>query len=319
MATTQELATIERVDVRGVWSNEANDFTPWLAEHIFELGEALGLDIESRITEAPVGDFALDILAHDVGRDRPVAIENQLEATDHSHLGQLLTYAAGYEANVLIWIAREFKDEHREALDLLNRRTDEESEFFGVVVEVWRIDESRPAPHFKVVSAPNDWRKAKVSRRAGPSERDRRCRAFFQRLLDTMREEHQFTNQRRTSATQWCSFPSDAPRGLSYNAVISFASNGETRVELYISPGEKDRNKAAFDQLEAHREAIESELGPLEWERLDNYKPCRVSTLRRPGGIDDNEEALEEVHDWMVERLLAFRTVFGPRLAELDV
>ena len=319
MTATQELATIEKVDIREIWPDEAKNFTPWLSEHMPELGEALGLDLETRTTEAPVGAFALDILAHDVGRDHPVAIENQLEVTDHSHLGQLLTYTAGYDANVVVWIAREFKEEHREALDLLNRRTDEETEFFGVVVEVWRIGESRPAPHFKVVSAPNDWRKAKVSRRAGPSERDRRCRAFFQRLLDTMREEHQFTNQRRTSATQWCSFPSDAPRGFTYNTAISFASNGKTRVELYISPGEKDWNKAAFDQLLAHKEPIESELGPLEWERLDNYKPCRASTLRRPGGVDDNEEALEEVHDWMVDRLLAFRRVFGPRLTELDV
>ena len=126
-----DLATIQRVDdLRGVWSNEAADFTPWLAENIGVLGDALGMDLEVGAQEASVGSYALDILAHD-GNGRQVVIENQLEATDHTHLGQLLTYAAGFDANVIVWIARNFQDEHREALDLLNRRTGEDTEFFG--------------------------------------------------------------------------------------------------------------------------------------------------------------------------------------------
>ena len=148
MTATQELATIERVkDIRSIWPNEADNFTPWLADNLSALGKALvlDLDLEDVVKEAPVGTFKLDIRTRVVGSGRPVVIENQLGSTDHSHLGQLLTYAAGFDANVIVWIAEEFKDEHREALDLLNRRTDEESEFFGVVVEVWKIDDSRPA------------------------------------------------------------------------------------------------------------------------------------------------------------------------------
>ena len=120
---------------------------------------ACDLEVEAR--EAPVGSFSLDILARDQD-NRQVVIENQLEATDHTHLGQLLTYAAGFDANVIVWIAKNFRDEHRDALDLLNRRTGEDTEFFGVEVELWQIDDSRRAPYFKPVVTPNEWRKQTV-------------------------------------------------------------------------------------------------------------------------------------------------------------
>ena len=122
------------------------------------------------------------LLAHDLGSGRPVIIENQLEATNHPHLGQLLTYASGYDAHVAVWIAKEFRDEHRQALDWLNQRSDENTEFFGVVIEVWKIDDSRPAPHFKLVATPNDWRKGKVTTKqeGATSERGEAYRVFFQ-------------------------------------------------------------------------------------------------------------------------------------------
>ena len=160
MATN--LAKIERVDLREAWPNEARDFTPWLAENIAELGEALGMDLELQETEAAVGGYSLDVLATDRDQNRPVIIENQLEATNHAHLGQLLTYAAGYDANVIVWLTREFRDEHRQALDWLNQRTGEDTEFFGVVVELWRIGDSPLAPHFRLVATPNEWGKAQI-------------------------------------------------------------------------------------------------------------------------------------------------------------
>ena len=140
MTTSDGLAKIQRVDLREIWPNEAADFTPWLAENLSELGRVLGLDLELQAQEAPVGGYSLDVLARDVGSGGEVVIENQLGTTDHSHLGQLITYAAGFDARVAVWIAREFKSEHREALDLLNRRTGEDSQFFGVEIELWKID-----------------------------------------------------------------------------------------------------------------------------------------------------------------------------------
>ena len=215
--TTQDLAKIERVELREAWPNEAQNFTPWLAENIAELGEALGMDLELQQVEAPVGGYSLDILATDLNSNRPVIIENQLEATDHTHLGQLLTYAAGFDAGVIVWVTREFRDEHWQALDWLNQRTGEDTQFFGVVVELWSIAGSPPAPHFRLSATPNEWRKLNATvagkGRNAPSERDERCRDFFQPLIDVLREEHRFTNKRASSPRTYSTFPTGVVGG----------------------------------------------------------------------------------------------------------
>lgn len=312
-----ELSRIERVDLGNVWPDEADDFTPWLQSNIAQLGEALGMDLEVQEREASVGTFSLDLLAHDTGNNRPVIIENQLGVTDHTHLGQLLTYAAGFDASVIVWIAKDYRDEHRAALEFLNGRTGEDTQFFGVVVEVWKIDESRPAVNFDLVAAPNDWRKQTVSSgrtRGNVSERMEKYREFFQGLIDTLREEHQFTNARKAQPQNWYSFSSGRSE-FSYGT--NFNSDGRARVELYIDSGEQEQNKQIFDRFEAQKAMFESELEePLEWELLDNRRANRIS-IRRLGSIDDSPDTLEEIQEWMIEKLLNFRRVFGPRLAEL--
>ena len=314
------LSEIERVDLRDIWPNEATDFTPWLGEHTSELGEALGLELEVQAQEAPVGGYSLDILARDLGRNRPVIIENQLEGTDHDHLGKLLTYASGYDSNVVVWIAREFRDEHRQALDWLNQRTDEDTEFFGVVVQLWKIDDSRPAVNFNLVSTPNEWRKENVSagrvRNAGTSERAERYRNFFQGLIDSLREDHNFTGVRKAQPQSWYSFSAGHGQRIRYGT--SFAQGGRIRVDVYIDNGDKDWNERLFDELEGRKETVETELQePLEWERLDNRRACRIAVVRS-GTIDDDAETLEHVQEWIIEKLLDFKRVFGPSLDELD-
>ena len=252
-----DLGAIEKVDLREVWPNEASDFTPWLAENLDKLGEALGLDLELQSAEAAVGAFSLDVLAHDLGSNRPVIIENQLEATNHDHLGKLLTYAAGYDAYAVVWLTRDFRDEHRQALDWLNQRTGDDTQFFGVVVEAWKIDESRPAPHFRPVAMPNEWQKRAATESAtnsfsNVSERGERYRAFFQSLIDTLREEHRFTNARKGLAQSWYNFSSGFS-GVGYNPCFVYNRN-VARVEVYIGRHDRDWNKKLFDALETRKE-----------------------------------------------------------------
>ena len=315
-----DLGTIERVDLREVWPHEATNFTPWLKDNLDRLGEALGLDLDFQLAEAPVGSFSLDILARDLGSDRPVIIENQLEATNHDHLGKLLTYAAGYDAYAAVWLVRDFRDEHRQALDWLNQRTGKDTAFFGVVVEAIRIDGSRPAPQFRVVAMPNDWGKKtvtsggdKVTDGTG-SERQERYREFFQSLVDTLRDEYHFTNSKNARPKNWFAFRSVSPR-VQYSA--TFMKGGKARVEVYIDRGDKNHNKWLFDNLKQRKESIETELNePLEWDRLEDRRASRISVVR-DGSIDDDDDTLEEIQQWMIERLLAFKRVFTPHLQEL--
>ena len=156
------LGTLESVNIREVWQGEASHFTPWLAqpENLGRLGDALAMSLEPVSTEAPVGPFYADIVCTNLNDSSTVLIENQLERTDHRHLGQIFTYAAGLDAVTIIWISPQFTEEHRAAIDWLNRITLDKFAFFGVEIELWRIGNSPPAPKFNIVAKPNDWTRA---------------------------------------------------------------------------------------------------------------------------------------------------------------
>ena len=309
-----DFGQIKSVDLREGWPNEAQDFTPWLEQHISLLGDALGLELEVQEREAPVGGFSLDLLARDLGRNKTVVIENQLTATDHVHLGQVLTYGAGFDAGAVIWLARTFRDEHRQAIDWLNQHTGEGVEFFGVEIQLLRIDESKLAPNFKLVATPNQWTKEKRQGVVGgTSEKQEKYRSFFQGLIDELREQHGFTGARKAQPQSWYYFASGFAK---VNYGFSFAEKGRARVELYIDR-DKEWNERAYDELESDKKALESGLEEgLQWERLDNNKACRISVVRT-GTIEDDAEALEGIRKWSVLRLLRFKDVFGPRLQNL--
>jgi hypothetical protein len=311
------LGRLLRVDPRMVWKHEAHDFTPWLVQNIELLGAALGLELEAVQSEIDVGDFSGDILAHDLGRDRRVVIENQLEPTDHAHLGQLITYASGLEATVVIWVSREFREEHRQALDWLNRGDGAETEFFGVVLELLQVDDSKPAVNFRLVASPNNWsRQSKSAPRSEEVSGKRLAyQEFFQKLIDELRNKHRFTSARAGQPQNWYSF-SSGTRGFVYS--MSFAQGGLLRAELYIDFPDRGRNEAAFDQLHGQRATLDAELGEtLHWERLDNRRACRIACYA-PGSIDDSADALENHLRWGVDHLLRLKKVFGPRLPSLS-
>ena len=310
--TTPNLAKIERVDLREAWPNEARDFTPWLAENIAELGEALGMDLELQQTEASVGDYSLDVLATDLNQNRPVIIENQLETTDHDHLGKLLTYAAGHDANVIVWLTREFRDEHRAALDWLNQRTGEDTEFFGVIIELWKIGDSLPAPHFRLAAAPNDWRKRTISRRDRIlSEVDESRREFFGSLFDALTECG--VKVPRKIPTGYAQFTIERAR-LAYAAKF-LSGQKKVRIALHIYSRDAEWNRQIMEGLKESKDEIESTLGEsLSWQQ--GTKDCMIA-LERAGDIDAGKDDRLEIRNWMVVRLLSFREIFDPMLSQL--
>jgi hypothetical protein len=303
-----DFGNLKTVQLRNVWPHEAADFTPWLANNIAALGEALGVELEITQSEASVGDFSLDLLAKDLGTGRNVIIENQLTGTDHDHLGKLLTYASGFDAGTIIWIAEAIRDEHRRALDWLNHHMGDEVAFFGVVVEVLQIDDSKPAFHFKVVVTPSEWSRSGITPKP-TSTKGEAYRQFFQSLIDELREKYHFTSAKAGQPQNWYSF-SSGMRGVVYSA--SFPQGGRVRVEIYIDFGELSANKALFDRLFSERQSIEAAFGDtLEWERLDDRRASRIASYF-PGSISDPIETLSSIREQIVNRLLRFKRSVAP-------
>lgn len=306
-----QFGKIIKLNPKEIWPKEAKDFTPWLAKNIGALGEALGMELELKDMEAAVGDFSLDLLAKDLGSGDPVIIENQLTQTDHDHLGKLLTYASGFNASTVVWIAEVIRDEHRQALDWLNQRTDEDTQFFGVVIEVFKIEDSKPAYSFKPVVAPSEWQKSGKRQAKAVSAKGEMYRNYFQGLIDELRENQRFTNAKIAQPQNWYSFSSGIS-GISYAAV--FVQGDKVRTELYIDVGDRDKNKLLFDWLYHQKEEICSKLGiELEWERLDDKKASRIA-IYRDGTIQSNEENLIQIKAWHIEHLINFKKIFNPLL-----
>ena len=317
MTGPQPLSNIESVSLREVWPNEGSDFTPWLAAHITELGEALGIPLEMEETESPVGSRSLDILATDSSSGRSVIIENQLDYSDGDHLSRLLIYAAGKDADVVIWIAREFEEEHWLVLQWLNQRTDMQTKFFGVAVEVWRIEGSPPAPYFRVVAAPNDWRKRNVNNRRPvvPRGMRRKYRDFRIGVEERLRLESNLPFEPGSDHNHpWLAIGS--AHGLRYSVDfrdrIYFSCQMDTR-----SGRSLEWCYSAFDRLARDKNAIESALGELEWTRQWQGKRGSQIASHYPEKFSDLSDSWAEVHSWVIERYRRFRTVFEPYREEL--
>jgi hypothetical protein len=313
------LGALQRIDARSVFSNEARDFTPWLRENLGLLGAALGMDLDIVDSEVRVGPFAADLVATDVANQRTVVIENQLEATDHSHLGQVLTYGTGLGATVFVWISPEFRDEHRAALDWLNEHSDEDSLFYGVEVELLKIDDSRPAPNFKLVSYPNEVRKeggGGTSR--PPSEREAAYRHFFEELLSLFKAQYPGqTNVSRVGHESWLSL-SVGRSGVTTG--WSFTIERRFRTELSIDTEDAALNKQVFDQLLSERASLDEAMGAeLEWDYREGRRACRVYSYypQSPISITDGEDVLEPLSSWAAAEMMKVRQVLAPRALSL--
>ena len=312
----QQLGRLERVDIRDQWKNEQSDFTPWLAkpENLEILGETLGLELELEAKEKKVGEFQADIVCKGVGTDSLVLIENQLEQTDHKHLGQLLTYAAGLHAVTIVWLAAPFRNEHRATLDWLNNITDEEFRFFGLEVELWRIGDSVPAPKFNIISQPNDWSRS-VARAAKDelSEGARKQKEYwaeFQKQLNALGGP--VSGNRKPQPASWMSY-GIRRTGFSLNPAMNSQKNW-IRAELYISGSEASKR---FELLKQQQEEIERELNhPLEWEELPDKRDCRIAYYLRDADPWDEADWPRQ-HKWLAEYLNKMHDVFSQRVRNL--
>ena len=304
MVTLSRLEEIR--DLRTVWPHEALDFTPWLAqdENMALLSDAIEIDMTVDEIESCVGDFNVDIFASETGTDRTIIIENQLEDTDHDHLGKLITYASGKSADMIVWLVKRAREEHRAAVEWLNNHTDENIGFFLCEIKLFRIGSSDPAVKFEVVERPNDWTK-EVKKATSPDEgqqlRYDYWAAFQDYAFQDTRFSHNFS-RRKPSKDYWMSFTIGSSQ--CHIEASQVHKRSEVSVELYI-----DQDKDLFHSLYAMRETIEAEAGlSFDWRELPNRKASRI-VVHKNVSFDDRDRWSEHF-DWMIDTMLAIKKTF---------
>ncbi len=300
------LARLKKIDLREAWKHEANDFTKWLAldENLRLLGDELGYGFSLIGTEQLVGNFNCDILAEEENSKNKVVIENQLEITDHDHLGKLITYAAGHSANIVVWVVRNVREEHRKAIDWLNEHTDEEVEFFLVQIELWQIADSPFAPKFEIICKPNNWARSvkEASAQAGLSKTNLDQLEFWTQLRTFATNNGTTFRLQKPSPQHWTNISignSECWIALTVNSM-----RGLIAVELYIGD-----NKQLYAQLASKKDAIQSGLGEsVEWMELPGKKASRIK-VSLSGDFNDKSK-WPEYFKWLISETEKFRRVF---------
>ncbi len=302
MSTNPDLGRIKVVPPREIWPHEAHDFTPWLLQNVDVLSDLLGMEhLVLDEAEHPVGDFSLDLIGKDEGTDEVVIVENQLEISDHLHLGQILTYAAGTDPTTVVWVATGFRPEHREAIAWLNDRTDERTRFFAVQIEVIRIGSSQAAPAFKLVAQPNDWAKqvkaAAANNAGGVSERERLYLDFWERYRQRVLADHPtWTRSSMSTKSSWFGMSA----GVSgVNWISSFSQSGLS-VQLVFESPDRALNVARLDALEDHKAAVEDTFGaPLSWETRDGLKSSKLAAYTEVADVAQTDQ-WDSWIDWLI-------------------
>ncbi len=311
------LGQLEKItELRDVWKTEAQHFTPWLAEegNLVQLGNTIGLDLELEAVEKDVGLFRADILCKETGSNSWVLVENQVERTDHTHLGQLLTYAAGLNTVTIVWIAKRFTDEHRAALDWLNEITGDDVSFFGLEIELWRIGDSPIAPKFNVVSKPNEWTKGKggttkVAKEVDLTPAKRLQLEYWECFREYLLENSTVLKVKPTPCC-WMKFGF----GTKKAHVAARIYTQECLIDVCLKVDNTKDRLAIFNLLKKDQVTIESELGgSLDWE--ENPEETRSDIILRNPLLDPNKKnSWSEQHQWMLETVEKFREIFGSRI-----
>ncbi len=304
-----KLGKLKEVDIRTVWSHEQYDFSKWLAaeENIKELGDTLNLSLTDVETEKFVGNYRCDILCKDEITGKAVLIENQLEATNHDHLGKIITYASGLDASVVVWIVSSARDEHANAVEWLNKHTDDELAFFLIEMHAYKIGDSEPAPLFKIIEQPNDFVKSvkAISKNSDISDAEKNRLEFWSQFNDVLEQRKKPFNKRKATTDHWYS----VAMGSSECRVQIDLVNKEHKIRVGVWVTD---NKDLFDSFYAHKYEIEQACGfDLIWDRLETKKAAFV--CKYIDGLDfDNQGNYPELINQSIDCVISMREAFKP-------
>lgn len=299
------LGTLKKItDLRSIWPHEALNFTPWVAENVDLLADAVGLDITVDETESSVGDFNVDIYASETGTDRKIIIENQLEDTDHDHLGKLITYASGKGADVVIWVVKHAREEHKAAVEWLNNHTDDKIGFFLCEIKLFQIGDSQIAPAFTVVERPNDWTK-EIRKTASANSTQQQRLEYWQAFNDYAFSDANFSrifNKRKPTTDHWMDFSIGS--SACHIAVSQIQKRKAVDVEMYIND-----DKELFKSLFAHKDEIEKNMEmELEWKELPERKASRI-LIEKTVDLDDRATWPEQF-DYIMDTCIKMKRAF---------
>ena len=293
-----ELGKLEKIELREVWKHEALDFTRWLArnENIALLSKEIGIDIEVIETEMSVGRYNVDIYARDTESNKKIVIENQLENTNHDHLGKILVYAAGLDADIAIWVVKDVNEEHRQAIEWLNDNSFEKINIFLVKVELWQIDNSPIAPKFQVICEPNNWAKVlKQQSKENVSDLELKQMEYWQGFVDYAKSKDKTYISQRPSIYNWYVIRIGSS---DYKIKLVHSVNSDMiRCQLEIF------NDEIYKKLEQYRAEIDNKINGLEWEYLEDRKVNRISCNN---SSKDNASS----YVWLLDMVDRFKEVF---------
>ncbi len=302
-----KLGKLQEVDIRKVWAHEQYDFSKWLAsdENIKELGDTLNLSLTDVETEKFVGNYRCDILCKDELTGKTVLIENQLEPTNHDHLGKIITYASGLDASVVVWIVENARSEHASAIEWLNKHTDEELSFFLIEVHAYTIGSSEPALMFKIIEQPNDFAKSvkEYTKNGEFNESQAKRLEFWTQFNEVLESKGEPFNKRKASTDHWYSISIGSSKCKINVDLVN--KEGFIRIGFWV-----DDDKEMYDDICLHKDEIEAIVGQkLEWDRLD-HKKAAFAGLKIEGLDFDNQENYPELMDEIIEKVIIMRSAF---------